>query len=121
VIAKEIADAIEFAGRIEQATACVPFVRRIQKREVLRLPPGLDRLDRAFERLRGVQVEYDSTANLIRRYDFRRALFVCDERGTNWDAEKGLQIADALCGASGRVILIADDVPAELAKSNHSG
>jgi hypothetical protein len=99
--------AVRFADSIERAT------RRVGRMQMtLRTAPpmasGLRRLDRAMDRLRGVQMESGSTEDLFERYDWGRAFFLCDERGHNWNREDVEPLIRSLDAAKGRVMLLID-------------
>jgi hypothetical protein len=108
----KIIRATGFAATIERATAKLPRQREPgQRRGILHLDAGLDWVDRVFDRLRNVQVENGTTAKLIERFDWSQTLFLCDERGTDWDDEHAQGLIAALNGAVGKIILITTGMP----------
>jgi hypothetical protein len=113
VVSDAVTDALHFARELEVATTPVPGRRYVPPRG-LGLVSGLDRLDRVFDRLRRVQLEDKPTDDLIRRYDWSGTLFVCDERGTEWEGAIGCAITDAMRSAVGKIILITDRPPVAL-------
>jgi hypothetical protein len=101
--------ALGFATSIEQAVKSVASLCE-QRAHLPPVPlgPGLTRLDRAFDRLRGIQVEDGSTCDLIRRYDWPRALFLCDETDRLADANRAEDVIRVLANAKGLVLLIVN-------------
>jgi DNA adenine methylase len=112
---ERVTRATQFAHAIEHAIRGMSRTRKsVLHRSRLHLTPGLDRLDGVFDRLRKVQLESGTTAKLIERYDWQQTLFLCDERGTAWDSQVAQELIVKLHGAAGKIILIANDVPASI-------
>ncbi|MDZ4797608.1 MAG: hypothetical protein SGI92_05555 [Bryobacteraceae bacterium] len=116
---EQILRATGFAATIERATAKLPRQRKPgQRRGILHLDAGLDWVDRVFDRLRNVQIENGTTAKLIERFDWSQTLFLCDERGTDWDGEQAQEMIAALNGAVGKIILITTGMPSSVEGDN---
>jgi DNA adenine methylase len=105
-----ISRAVQFVLSIEKASAVQPPSRK-KLRFPLPLEPELQLVDRAMDRLRGVQIEDRSVADIQRRYDWRGALFFCDEREANWEGDDGQEVAHSLNSLKGKVMLLTSVEP----------
>ena len=113
-----IARAAQFALEIVRATSKMPASSyRIPRRFPIELERRLQPLDHALDRLRKVQLEDHSSLDLLGRYDWSQAFFLCDERTTTWESDDGCALAKQLNTVRGKVALIVDERPDWISKA----
>lgn len=117
----QLCRALRFAAHIEKAWRHVSAASKVRSHlSPMPLASGLTRLDRAFDRLRNVQIEDGSPCDLIRRYDWEQAFFLCDERDRLSDPDEAEDLIGTLAEAAGSVLLIVNGPSASsiLARNN---
>lgn len=114
----KVARAATFAIQASKALRKLPSAcYRLHRREPLELDSWLRPLDHVMERLRKVQIEDGSTIDLLRRYDWPQAFFLCDERQRTWDEHDAEALGQKLRSATGKVALIVGSRPGWLSDS----
>jgi hypothetical protein len=113
-----IARAAQFFIDVERALTVIPVSgSRIRRRLPLNLKPEVQQIDRALDRLRRVQIEDTTTLDILPRYDWSRAYFLCDERARDWKTQDGEELTRRLDRLVGKVTLIVGTRPAWLESS----
>lgn len=102
-----ITRAVNFALHLHRIACQMPkSVYGVQRRRMRSVPSPLRPIDHAMERLRDVQIEDEAPVEVVARYDWSKALFLCDERQTNWKSDEGEHLMEQLHKCQGQIALI---------------